>query len=72
MPTWQLECVGCKKKLDHSAVDETGLNGLFPIKPEFPEGGSELVCPYCGTKATYQRHELTYHEYVSDSSGLPL
>jgi len=72
MPTWQLECVGCKKKLDHSAVDETGLNGLFPIKTEFPEGGSELVCPYCGTKATYQRHELTYHEYVSDSSGLPL
>ena len=68
MPTWELGCVSCKEKFHHSAVDETGVNSLFPIKPEFPEGGSELACPHCGAKATYQRHELTYNESVPDSS----
>lgn len=65
MSTWQLSCVSCNKKFHHSDVDETGVNGLFPIKPEFPEGRSELECPHCGTKAPYQRHQLTYNRQVS-------
>jgi DNA-directed RNA polymerase subunit RPC12/RpoP len=62
MATWQLECSHCKKKFDHSSVDETGLNVFFPEKPKFPEGGSELQCPHCGNTATYQRYELTYQQ----------
>jgi hypothetical protein len=51
----------CKKKFDHSVVDESGLDIFFPSKPEFPDGGSELECPHCETKATYQRYQLTYN-----------
>jgi hypothetical protein len=44
----------------HSQIDEGVLNFFIPNKPEFPEEGSALECPHCGTKAVYQRHQLTY------------
>lgn len=58
--SWQLECLNCKKKFLHSQIDDVVSNFFFPSKPEFPEGGSELECPHCGTRATYQRYQLTY------------
>jgi hypothetical protein len=43
-------------------IRDAGTPDFFlPEKPEFPEGGSELECPNCGHKDTYQRHELVYH-----------
>jgi hypothetical protein len=36
------------------------MNFFFPIKPEFPAGGSELQCSNCGKNATYQRTDLMY------------
>jgi hypothetical protein len=54
MPTWVLRCSNCKLSFVHSKIPEAGLlNYLFPIRPEFPLGGSELKCPNCGKKATY-------------------
>jgi len=42
-------------------VNDVGMwDYLLPLKPEFPSVGSELECPNCGFKATYQRHDLTY------------
>ena len=32
----------------------------LPVKPEFPEKGSELKCPDCGHEGIYQRTDLTY------------
>jgi hypothetical protein len=45
----------------HSKIPEAGLlNYLFPIRPEFPVGGSELKCPNCGKKATYDLVAVKY------------
>ena len=56
MPTWVLRCSSCKMSFVHSKIPEAGLlNYLFSIRPEFPLGGSELKCPNCGKKATYDQ-----------------
>jgi hypothetical protein len=61
MPLWELECGHCKDKFTHSTIDDTGmLSYHFPLKPVFPPGGSELECPNCGKKSTYQRTDLLY------------
>ena len=64
MPRWTLQCENCKFVFTHSMIDDSGaLNFFEPPKPEFAEGGSELECPNCGHKATYQRTELSYRGY---------
>lgn len=61
MPSWVLECSNCELKFTHSKIDDVGmLSYLLPLKPEFPPDGTELECPYCGYKATYQCLNLTY------------
>jgi hypothetical protein len=45
-------------------IEDSGVANFFqPPKPEFPEGGTELECPNCGSKDTYQRHDLAYQPY---------
>ena len=62
MSSWVLNCVNCRAKFEHSkAVEEDGLRYLqVPMKPQFPLGGSELVCPKCGHVAVYERTDLVY------------
>jgi rubredoxin len=62
MPRWTLKCDNCNFEFTHSLIEDSGLvSFLEPSKPEFPEGGSELECPNCRHKDTFQRTELTYH-----------
>jgi rRNA maturation endonuclease Nob1 len=61
MPSWMLQCTNCQSHFKHSDIDDTGLlSYFFTPKPLFPPDGSELECPHCGHKATYQRTDLTY------------
>jgi DNA-directed RNA polymerase subunit RPC12/RpoP len=61
MPDWVLHCVNCRKQFFHSKIEDTGLLSLhLESKPNFSSGGDELKCPHCGSKAFYQRHQLTY------------
>ena len=61
MAQWTLQCDNCNFVFTHSMIKDAGAPDFFlPEKPEFPEGGSELECPNCGHKDTYQRHELVY------------
>jgi len=61
MSRWTLKCENCSFPFTHSMIDDSGaVNFLEPAKPEFPEGGSELECPNCGHKDTYQRTDLMY------------
>jgi hypothetical protein len=41
-------------------IADTLANFYFPTRPDFPDGGSELDCPHCGTKSTYKREDLIY------------
>jgi hypothetical protein len=62
MPRWTLKCDNCDFEFTHSMIQDTGVVNFFlPPKPEFPEGGSELECPNCGYKDTYQRTDLIYN-----------
>ena len=64
MPRWTLRCDICDFRFTHSVIDDSRItNFMEPAKPEFPEGGSELECPNCGHKGTYQRTELAYQTY---------
>ena len=61
MPSWIVECSKCKFKFKHSAIDDVGMSNYFlPLKPELPPAGTELKCPDCGYKATYQPRNLRY------------
>jgi hypothetical protein len=60
MASWMLECSNCGLPFQHSVIDATTMNFFFPVKPEFPAGGSELQCPNCEKNATYQRTDLIY------------
>jgi hypothetical protein len=64
MARWTLRCDNCNFEFTHSMIEDSGVANFFqPTKPEFPEGGAELECPNCGSKDTYQRHELAYQPY---------
>ncbi len=61
MPSWVLQCVNCKNRFEYAAINTAGLLNYFqPLKPEFPPEGIPVLCPQCGQRATYHRHELTY------------
>jgi hypothetical protein len=61
MAAWVLACGSCGRSFQHSKVDDKELESyFFPTKPDFPPGGSDLECPNCRKKATYQRNQLTY------------
>jgi rubredoxin len=64
MARWTLRCDNCNFEFTHSMIDQASAIDFFePSKPEFPEDGAELECPNCGSKDTYQRHELAYQSY---------
>ena len=64
MARWTLRCDNCNFDFTHSMIEDSGVANFFqPTKPEFPDGGTELECPNCGHKGTYQRHELAYQTY---------
>jgi DNA-directed RNA polymerase subunit RPC12/RpoP len=61
MASWVLNCTSCKAEFEHSKINQDGMEYFqLPMKPDFPSGGSELVCPECGHEATYQRTNLRY------------
>jgi DNA-directed RNA polymerase subunit RPC12/RpoP len=62
MASWNLDCVNCRKPFRHSEIEDILMNKYFPAKPKFPEGGAPFRCPHCGHEATYQQHQLTYHD----------
>jgi hypothetical protein len=57
---WVLACQSCLKLIPHSLVKPHSprLEFIWPVKPEFPEGGQTLSCPHCAGFGIYQRHEL--------------
>lgn len=64
MARWTLRCDNCNFEFTYSMIAKSGAaNFLEPAKPEFPDSGAELECPYCGHKDTYQRIELAYQSY---------
>jgi DNA-directed RNA polymerase subunit RPC12/RpoP len=61
MANWTFRCGNCHATFVHSQVEDKGIENYFwPQKPDFPLGGSEIECPNCRQKATYQQHALTY------------
>ena len=64
MPQWNLYCLRCDKRFDHSTInphlDGAPYDPLWPPKPAFPEGGERVKCPLCKETATYQRYQLVY------------
>jgi hypothetical protein len=61
MASWSIECPNCMSNFNYSAIDDAKLESFyFPLKPDFPAGGSELQCPHCGHKAKYQSADLFY------------
>jgi uncharacterized C2H2 Zn-finger protein len=61
MPTWTLSCPHCTRSFEHSKIEvKKMVDYLWPEKPKFPEGGSDIKCPHCGQVAKYQRTDLLY------------
>jgi hypothetical protein len=63
MASWGLHCVKCERSFAHAPIPDASIADYFlPIKPDFPDGGSEVKCPNCGHIALYQRSDLTYQD----------
>jgi DNA-directed RNA polymerase subunit RPC12/RpoP len=60
MAAWQLICANCNKEFAQFEIEDTLESYFFSEKPDFPKGGKEYECPYCGHKATYQLNDLVY------------
>jgi uncharacterized CHY-type Zn-finger protein len=60
MAVWGLHCKQCDEYFIHSRIGDTLADQFDPPKPKFPANGSELECPSCKAKFTYQQHELIY------------
>jgi hypothetical protein len=61
MAHWMLTCPKCLASFRHSEVAEATAEDYFlPLRPQFPEDGSDIECPDCGHFATYQATDLTY------------
>lgn len=67
---WAVNCHHCRKAFTHSEIpQEHAINYLLPAKPEFPDGGQELECPHCKSKATYLQTDLWYQEERRSSAA---
>jgi len=63
MASWAMKCGNCGEAITHSPIDDTKLeNFYFPLKPAFPDGGTEFECPTCGHKEKYSALDLFYRE----------
>ena len=60
MASWEIECRNCHKKFTHSMISDELMNYYLPMRPAFPDEGSELECPHCSHKTRYQRNDLTF------------
>ena len=60
----------CRLPFQHSVIAATVINFFFPIKPDFPAGGSEVQCPNWGKAAKYQRTDPLYRASVTLSAYL--
>jgi hypothetical protein len=62
MARWVLGCPHCNEDFTHKEVrSDTGAFAWSAVKPEFPDGGLNVICPNCNKLSVYQRSELTYH-----------
>jgi len=39
-------------------ISDELMNYYLPMRPAFPDEGSELECPHCSHKTRYQRNDL--------------
>ncbi len=60
MSNWGLKCRECGHSFTFAEIEDTLENYFLPARPQFPEEGLLRECPYCLTKVTYFRNELTY------------
>ena len=65
MARWVLEYPRCNKIFTQSNIPylSSFLGDPFTgheTKPEFPDGGLKVECPYCNTADLYRRYQLTY------------
>jgi hypothetical protein len=65
MARWVLECAQCKVEFMHSEIYNDGYSARDPftltaVKPEFPAGGLNAICPNCNSASVYQRYQLLY------------
>jgi DNA-directed RNA polymerase subunit RPC12/RpoP len=60
MAAWGFTCANCNKQFSQFRIEDTVEGYFFPAKPDFPKGGKEFTCPYCGHKPKYQRTDLDY------------
>jgi DNA-directed RNA polymerase subunit RPC12/RpoP len=60
MSYWSLRCKNCAKLFPHTPIASQSdrLEFIWPVKPNFPEGGQTVECPHCQSSALYQRHQL--------------
>lgn len=57
-----VDCRNCLASFTHSEVgrDRKLVDYLVPTAPELPQGGQEMECPSCKTKALYTSQDLRY------------
>jgi len=49
--------------ITHSLIDDSKLENFYlPLKPTFPQGGTEFACPSCGHKKKYNALDVFYRE----------
>jgi endogenous inhibitor of DNA gyrase (YacG/DUF329 family) len=65
MARWVLACPECQQEFTHSEIVPSALRELDPftrteVKPEFPSGGLNVLCPHCSQPSVYQRYQLLY------------
>jgi DNA-directed RNA polymerase subunit RPC12/RpoP len=59
MAKWVLKCDNCNNEFTHSMItDQSAENYFLPQKPFFTD--TEVECPHCGSKDTYDHSDLMY------------
>ncbi len=61
-PRWVVDCRNCLASFTHSEIgrDRKLVDYLIPTAPALPQGGQEMECPSCKTKALYTSRDLRY------------
>jgi hypothetical protein len=61
MPSWAISCKSCLKEFEQAKIDIEKLADYFhPAKPEIPDKGITVKCPFCGHETVYHRENLHY------------